>query len=677
MHKYRRDIDGLRAIAVVPVVLFHAHLGLFPGGYVGVDVFFVISGFLITGLLLADIEAGRYSIVDFYERRVRRLFPALIAMLVGVTAAALPILMPDALREFGQSVMATTLFASNLFFWQESDYFAPAADQMPLLHTWSLAVEEQYYVVFPLLLAGLLRLGRRLAVTVIALLAVLSFALACWLVKTAPEQAFYLAHARAWELFVGALLAAGVLPAPRAAWLREALAGAGLVAILAAMLVYDGATPFPGAAAALPCLGAAAIIHAGGGGPSLVARLLATRLMVGIGLISYSLYLWHWPVFVLQKFYTVTVPTTAQVLGAIVLVTLLAWLSWRYVERPFRDRRRLTRRPLFALAGASMAVAIAAGLGMHLGQGLPARFSPEVLALVATARHDEALRARCFTLDAAAFAEDRMCRLGPTEIAPEFLMWGDSHSLSLLRMVMDAAEQSGRSGAYLGASGCPPLFDVRVTNRSRTVSDSCRDTTAEARRLTTASPGLHRVLLVARWGLVNDCERGAQAAEDCILLADAEHAGDSVRDNRGVAAAALRRTIGALVAQHKEVVLLEPVPEPGLDVPRALASAAVLERDADLGPTLADHRARQRATLDLFAELRREFPTLRTLSVADALCAGAPRCRLAQNGRPLYFDDNHLTLTGAQLLRERVAEALGWHATTGAVGVSVLSSPGR
>ncbi|MBX9606968.1 MAG: acyltransferase [Gammaproteobacteria bacterium] len=259
------------------MVLYHAERGLAPGGYVGVDVFFVISGFLITGLLRGELEAGRYRIVEFYERRARRLLPALVAMLVGVTLAALPILMPNALELFGQSVIATALFASNLFFWSESRYFAPDADQLPLLHTWSLAVEEQYYLMFPLLFAGLMRVGRRFALGVIATLAVLSFALACRLLEVEPEQAFYLAHARVWELLLGALLALDSVPAPRSRWLRESLVAAGLAAILAATLGYDTTTAFPGAAAALPCLGAAAIIHAGTGGTSLGSRLLATR----------------------------------------------------------------------------------------------------------------------------------------------------------------------------------------------------------------------------------------------------------------------------------------------------------------------------------------------------------------------------------------------------------------
>lgn len=677
MHKYRPDIDGLRAIAVVPVVLYHADRGLAPGGYVGVDVFFVISGFLITGLLRGELEAGRYRLVEFYERRVRRLLPALVAMLVGVTLAALPILMPDALELFGRSVIATALFASNLFFWSESRYFAPDADQLPLLHTWSLAVEEQYYLVFPLLFAGLMRVGRRFAIAVIAVLAVLSLALACQLLEVEPEQAFYLAHARVWELLLGALLALDSVPAPRSRWLRESLAAAGLAAILAATLRYDMTTPFPGAAAALPCLGAAAIIHAGTGGASLASRLLATRALVGVGLISYSLYLWHWPVFVLQKHYTVGEPG-ARLLGvAIALAFLLAWASWRYIERPFRERARVPRGLLFTLTGGSLATLVGVGLALHLGQGLPGRFSPEVLALAATPHHDRDLRGRCFQLDGAGYAAGRMCHLGPADRPPEFLLWGDSHSLSILPAVRDGAAYYGHAGAYLGASGCPPLFDVRVTNRNRAASEACRDTVAEALRVTAASPQLRRVLLVARWRLVDDCARSQARPGDCLLLADDTHDGHLSRDNPAVVARALRRTVSALTALGKDVVLLEPLPEPGVDVLRALASAAVLGRDADIGPTLAQYLAAQHTTLALFADLRREFPRLRTVSVADILCAGASRCRLAQNGQPLYFDDNHLTQAGAALLRDTIADALGWRAPTGDLDVPVLSRPGR
>jgi peptidoglycan/LPS O-acetylase OafA/YrhL len=369
--RYRPEIDGLRAIAVVAVILFHAGFAVFSGGFVGVDVFFVISGFLITSIIVEDLKTGRFSVVRFYERRARRILPALFTVMAACVPFAYSLLSPDDLKDFAQSLAAICLFASNVLFWGESGYFDTQAELKPLLHTWSLAVEEQFYVVFPLLLLAAWRLGRKVLLTLIGVIAMVSFATSVAEVRNFPSAAFYLLPSRTWQLLVGALasLVAGRWPTvdgkgslgPIAS---EAVSWGGMAMIVLALFMFDERTPFPGLNAALPTLGTALVLI-GASDRTSVGRMLSWRPLVGLGLISYSAYLWHQPLFAFTKHALLAdLPTDlAIVLCAATIV--LACLSWRYVEQPFRDRNAVSRGAVFALSAAGMAVFVGLGFIGH------------------------------------------------------------------------------------------------------------------------------------------------------------------------------------------------------------------------------------------------------------------------------------------------------------------------
>lgn len=348
---YRPEIDGLRALAIIPVILFHAGLNTFSGGFVGVDVFFVISGYLITQLLLADHWQGRMSLARFYERRARRILPALLAVTLLFSPLALLLMAPWQAAHFGRSVLALTLFGSNFYFWKNTGYFAPEADTQPLLHTWSLAVEEQFYIGFPLLLMVLLRWGRRTALLALLALTVASLLLAQWQLEQAPAAAYFLLPARAWELLLGVLLALLPRPAARAGRSASWLAAMGLVLVGAAIVRFDRHTPHPGVYTLVPTLGAALLIrYASPANP--VGRLLGGRLPVGIGLLSYSAYLIHQPLFAFARLMHGAALPLPFALGLALLVLPLAYLSWRFIETPGRTLA-LPRRQVFknALAG--------------------------------------------------------------------------------------------------------------------------------------------------------------------------------------------------------------------------------------------------------------------------------------------------------------------------------------
>ena len=292
---YRADIDGLRAVAIVLVVLFHA-TSRCPGGFIGVDVFFVISGFLITALLLDEQRRDRFRLGEFWIRRVRRLLPAAVVMVSATLIAGFWFMLPEHYEDLAKSAIAQQLLVSNVHFMRKSGYFDGSAELMPLLHTWSLAVEEQFYVGYPPLLLLLGRLPRRMMVAALVVLAAVSFAVSDWGVRTHPEATFYLLPTRAWEILIGGLICFAPMPRHRSAWVANLLAGLGMSGILLSAWLFNAVTPFPGRAALLPCLATAMVIYANSLTTTLVGRFLQMRPVVFVGLVSYSLYLWHWPI---------------------------------------------------------------------------------------------------------------------------------------------------------------------------------------------------------------------------------------------------------------------------------------------------------------------------------------------------------------------------------------------
>lgn len=427
--KYRPEIDGLRTIAVVPVIFFHAGFGLFSGGFVGVDIFFAISGYLITMVLIEDLENGRFSIMNFYERRARRILPALFLVMACSIPFAWMWMLPEQMTDFAHSLIAVSLFVSNILFWQESGYFAPAAEQKPLLHTWSLAVEEQYYLFFPVFLFLVWRFGKDRVFWMIVILATFSLLLTELGWRRAPSANFYLAPTRAWEIFAGSIAAFIV----RKQGVREnqLLSMIGLMAITGSIFLYDPETPFPSVYALMPVLGTVLIVLFGGT-QTFVARLLSTRVMVGIGLISYSAYLWHQPLLAFARVRTIHEPPLI-LMGALGLLSIgIAYLCWKYVERPFRAGAKpiiRERNGIFAASVMGLCAFIAVGFAVR--DGVPDRFQrwydPETTQLTLPLMAD----GYCFRdfqvspeLDVQTELPD--CRIGQQNVPSRGLVFGDS-----------------------------------------------------------------------------------------------------------------------------------------------------------------------------------------------------------------------------------------------------------
>ncbi|SEW44297.1 Peptidoglycan/LPS O-acetylase OafA/YrhL, contains acyltransferase and SGNH-hydrolase domains [Cognatiyoonia koreensis] len=458
--KYRSEIDGLRAVAVVPVILFHAGLELFGGGFVGVDVFFVISGYLITTILIDELERGEFSILRFYERRARRILPALFFVMLCCLPFAWAWMLPNEIYSFGVSLMAVSVFISNIIFWRQEGYFAAAAEEKPLLHTWSLAVEEQYYVLFPIYLLLLWRFGRNPVFWSICVIATISLALSEWGWRNYPSANFYLAPTRAWELLAGSI--AAFIISRHGVKSNNLLAAMGLAGIIYAIFAFDKFTPFPSLYALAP-VGGTVLIILYSDRTTWVSKLLSTKGFVGIGLVSYSAYLWHQPLFAFARIRSYDQSGTPTLLGLGVVSLLLAWLSWRYIEQPFRKGSASVlprRNQIFAASLVGILAFSGTGWFVRSQDGFPERLTAaqqDILKWESFDRDAAYRKGRCFMMPELDYTQfDDGC-LGTGET----VIWGDSYAAALTSgWRLNDPEVGQRT-----ASACPPLLGVDMPER--------------------------------------------------------------------------------------------------------------------------------------------------------------------------------------------------------------------
>jgi peptidoglycan/LPS O-acetylase OafA/YrhL len=644
--QYRAELDGLRALAVLMVLLYHLGVAAIPGGFVGVDVFFVISGYLIGRIILGEMAQGQFSLVSFYERRVRRIMPALLLVGMVCVPAAWLILFPPEYRDFSASLVALQLFATNIEFWRESGYFAPAAEFKPLLHTWSLAVEEQFYLFFPLAIWGLYRVARRHLAVLLTLAMLLSFALAVWCSKVSPSFSFYMLPMRAWELLAGVMICGYVWPDKwtgcALSW-RNLGALTGLCMLFAAALVMTRSTQHPGLWTLLPVIGAVLVI-AFAKPDTWVGRFLSVKWMVGLGLVSYGLYLWHYPFVALGKYYLLE-PFSPWQMGAIAAVSLLlAYLSWRWVERPFRNPQQCGRRIVFMSVGVCMAGLTLAGIMGVVFNGFPSRIDGQKQAFLDFFDNSHPHRRyvvreglRQSYKDECNFYQQAQHEAGFSTVKPKssipqgcttrnassrhtLFLWGDSH----------AAHYRPGLDAELDASW--QVFQVSTSN--------CRPT----------------------WALSDDplsyCQHSAWVAlenirrlrPDVVMLAQSP----SLPNNELSGLALALREIGVT-----HVIVVGPVPFWHASLPLVIARRDWERQDARSASAL------DISVFELDARLRNELqdkPGIRYVSPVQHLCnqygcltyLGADR-----QSTMLSWDQGHLTTYASrQLVRELLLDAL-------------------
>ena len=657
---YRREIDGLRAVAVVPVVLCHAGISGFSGGFVGVDVFFVISGFLITSLIMRDIEAGTFSLRSFYERRARRILPALFLVILACLPFAYLWMMPEDMKAFATSVLTTLLFSSNIQFYLESGYFDRAAELKPLLHTWSLAVEEQFYILFPLLLLLLYRVARQSVALALAILAITSFLLAFiggnfeveagarpmpWAWNAPPSWGFFLLPTRAWELLVGALVAywtvrgnsAGVAHHRMVAELGG-LTGLGLIVF--AVLTFNPLTPYPSSYTLLPVLGAGMVIAFAIQG-TFVNMLLSRPVFVGIGLISYSVYLWHYPLLVFARLRSLSDPGVGLVASLVIATFVLAYLSWRFVEQPFRNRQMVRMPALMTWGAVSAALLIGFFAAGRLTKGFADRFpTDQFLAINADdARIEREMQ--CKTRRSGPL--ENACAYGDGDVSVAII--GDSHARALVRPLGRALSEKGLSVADLHVAGCPPVRHFKRVG----AADRCERQDAVFDHLI-RSPLLRHVVIATRWapkfeaGRFDNEEGGIEYGMPTVFESDV------VREGQPLSLAeAIRDGVRELLDAGKTVILVYPIPEVGWDVPNYMAKLhmiGTLKEDVSTSHDVFARRNRSAiAALDEVGEADRLLRVYPERMFCNTWRQG--RCLASLNLQALYYDDNHLSALGA------------------------------
>lgn len=637
---YRPELDGLRAVAVTAVVAYHAKLGPAPGGFVGVDVFFVISGYLISSLIMADVKARRFSMLAFYERRIRRLLPALLAVIAACLAAGYWRMTPDDFVLLGRTALAALGFHSNFWLAGRAGYFMPQSEMLPLLHTWSLGVEAQFYLIAPLLFLFGARAGRR-AIGIIfwPLLAVAFFASVAG-ASTDSERAFYLFQTRAFELMIGVGLGLSLVPEITSSRAREAVSLLGLLMIGAAVVFYTPDMEFPGIAVLLPCIGAALFLHCARSGEALTGtgRLLATAPFVAIGIVSYSLYLWHWPMLAFAEYEWPGQLAWTSRLAICAAALIMAFASYRWIEQPARRSQFfLTRTRVFA-GGVGTALVLAALVLAALAQaivvfrGLPSRLPPDIAAFA-----EEVSRARegsspCRSKGTSSPRE--ICTLGSETAPPSFLIWGDSHALTLASEINSLASSRGVAGVLVGRGGCPPLFERGAS--AALDKSKCRGNVDLVEQAIEKN-AIHTVVLIARWAAYMEPRKVAGPLEASVSE------DDELRH-------LLLRTVTRLTQRGITVTVIGPIPELPLHLPTAMIKTRMKGDAFKLELDYGSFLARQERTLSMLERLA-QLPNVSVVYPHHLLCSDR-LCATVENDFPLYSDDNHLNWRGTAKLAQ-------------------------
>jgi len=629
--RHRADIDGLRAIAVLAVVLYHLKRSYVPGGYLGVDMFFVLSGYLIAGIIWRDMRDGDFSILHFYERRIRRIMPALLLVLLTTTIASAALLLPADLANYGKSIVATLVFIPNVYFWRDTNYFSSNAEEKPLLHMWSLGVEEQFYVLFPLILWMISGYRDRTATLVVALLVALSLASHVALTYVGGgAPAFYFLPSRAWELGAGALLV--VIP------LRQASATmTNLVALLGAYLIGSSLFGYPASLGLFPValpviVGTTMVIWAGTWQTALPNRALAVYPLVFVGLISYSLYLWHWPIIVLSKYYLIRDLSLTESASAVAVMFGAASLSWRFVELPFRGKR-LAFRAVRTTVAAAAALLFSASAVFYVTAGLPNRLNAEASIMNAAVGTNY----RCGLQEYLPYGASRSCAMnlgGRDPFEAELILLGNSHAQMYAPVWRSILEDQDMRGLLVPQNGCLPTVAANISVDCVNAATRILDEIATHSKART-------VVIALTW-------------HQARTLIDPDGA---VLDNTANKALnyAIDDLVRRLAGMGKAVLLIGPIAIPGVDI------ASITGRELAFGRRQSlPGKIPVRDFLTEYGSILAHFADRSDVVFArpDAVQCGSSFCYFIQDGVSFFADSNHIAAEQSLRFKGIFAETL-------------------
>jgi peptidoglycan/LPS O-acetylase OafA/YrhL len=633
--KYRAEIDGLRAVAVLPVILFHGAVSGFSGGFVGVDVFFVISGYLITTILLNDLQNGSFSILKFYERRARRILPALFFVILVCLPFAWRWMLPSQLEDFGASLVSVAFFVSNFFFWQGSGYFDAAAELKPMLHTWSLAVEEQYYIFFPPLLFLVWKWRSKWVLPFFVAGFLTSLCLAQWMTQTNPSASFYLSPTRFWEILAGSICA--FILRKNALPNSEIGASVGLLLIALSIAVFTKNTPNPGFWTLVPVGGTALIILFARDG-TLVAKALAFGPLVWIGILSYSAYLWHQPLFAFARIRFVSEPEGLFLLSLIIATFALSWFSWKFIEQPFRvtSSFAFTRPAIFSMSGVALTILVAIGFGFSAFNGLPHRPTPagetfaDITALEKSLSPNPGLSFDC--------AQEELtltdtCRTSPE---PSIALWGDSYAMHLAPALV--ASPTKLDFIQLTVSSCGP-FPGLVVKVDDIYWKDCMAFNDDALQWIARTDHITTVVLSAAF---------LPTQHQLFKRGDTEVPQGIVHQTL---VQSLLSTSRYLRKHGKAVLIVSPPPQNGESLGRCFISQRVMGPSASSCDfAQAEQTKRNQKISAILKEVESEIPVI----WFDTFLCHDGICRTALDTISIYRDSGHLSITGSRILGRRV-----------------------
>lgn len=637
--KYRPEIDGLRAVAVIPVILFHAEISAFTGGFVGVDVFFVISGYLITTIVLSEMEQGTFSLVNFYERRARRILPALFLVMLASFSLAWFWLTPSDMLDFSQSLVAVLTFSSNILFWRESGYWDAASEMKPLLHTWSLAVEEQYYILFPPFLMIMWRYGKNWVLGSLIFVAGISFVTAQWGAYYEPLANFYLLPTRSWEIIIGAVIAFYVMyknptfPISQYKLMDEILGLLGLLMIGYAIFKFDEQTPFPSFYTLIPTVGTGLIILFSSA-QTMVGRLLGTKPFVAIGLISYSAYLWHQPLFVFARHRILTEPDLFTYLILASFSIIFAYLSWQYVEQPFRSKGRFDRKAIFSYSLIGSAIFMVIGLGGIITNGFDGRFENHQIELLnQKLKVNYGLSQTCdetFTLSAD-------CQ---TDNSPEILIWGDSYAMHLVQGIM--ASNPDAKIIQMTKSVCGPFFDlapISLPKYPATWAKDCLGFTAQIREWLKEQKTI-------KFAVLSSPFLQYLHPQNSLLLRNGEISPIDIE----LVTKEFEKTLNELKDMGITPVIFSPPPANGIDLGGCLKKAEWF--GSDLNNCNFEITEMSQNTIDAYNFLKKFEDNYSVIFLDDFICTET-QCLTHLDHIFIYRDPGHLSHEGSATLGEK------------------------
>ncbi len=660
---YRTDIDGIRAIAVTTVILFHYGVAGFTGGFVGVDIFFVLSGFLIGSIVFNQIDKQKFSFSEFYFRRIRRLFPVYVVVMLVTLVLAFLYMLPREFREFGQSLFASTIYISNILFFLEAGYFDTASHLKPLLHTWSLSVEEQFYLVFPVLAWLLSRFSRKHLFFIFGFLTLASFIAALSHIERDTSAVFYLYPFRAWEMFLGTLLATGFIPQVKSKNVNNLIAIVGLGLLLLPIALYTDKTLFPGLAALVPCLGTVLIIYSGSVQQGWLHQLLSMKAPVFIGKLSYSLYLWHWPFYVIYAYANPEGLSSLEIMGILLATFFASLLTYIYIETPFRHGRIRWSNSKAHVFGATAIFSFAAmgvGFYIHKTNGVPQRLNAETAAFAKAGGELFGNLSDCKLENNTTLPGIGYCPMGdPLNSESYTLIWGDSHGGAYRRGYSSLISNEEFPALLAWTGGCPAVLGLAKDElvSSQDVDEECSVRNNAVLELIKNDNRINAVVIVGRWSYyIHGTGIGVDEHNRIALWPEGGTRTD-VKDQAKLYVDALHKTIASLNALGKKVFVLEQPPEFEQYLGRTIAIGLMKGSETVQSnlETLTKQqysqvRHRQGPAMQMFEEAQ-EQGLMTLLRSHHYFCDGAS-CSLMVDGSPTYFDNNHVSSFGAEQIND-------------------------